>query len=142
MNFAKFLLGIFIPILLKGEYRVYQFFIEKKSDKTKKLTTSSLDPQSYFAYHGQSHPPSYTLIRTWICPGHTGNKKKYCDSPYKSLIEQETKQGYILRIPKDNYQTISKNLKKIEQKQIEKKRKDIDLIKQNYKHIEQYSRIY
>jgi len=77
-----------------AEYRVYQYVyknkIEQMGEQTKpQLITSTLSPVTYIAYHGGSNLISLDLMRTWICPGHTGNKKEICANPYSKLIAQE-----------------------------------------------------
>jgi hypothetical protein len=75
----------------QAEYRVYQYFVRPArvivQDKAEYVITSSLDPISYVAYHGGDDVVSVELARTWICPGHTGNFKPYCKSPYQKLLE-------------------------------------------------------
>jgi len=91
-NVATLSLAIFLfsTNIVFAEYRVYQYFV--KDNLTKKqndsiLVTSSLDPVSYVAYHGGNQAIGIDLLRTWICPGNTGNKRDYCDGPYNKLIK-------------------------------------------------------
>ena len=72
-----------------AEYRVYQYFVKSKlsliQDSNAYVVTSSLDPQGYVSYHGGEEVIAVDLLRTWMCPGYTGNRTPYCDSPYKKL---------------------------------------------------------
>ena len=65
-----------------AEYRVYQYYVSskyKKPDEQKPyLVTSTLDPVSYISYHGGQESIRVDLLRTWPCPGHTGNGKPLC----------------------------------------------------------------
>lgn len=86
-----------LPLLLfsfsaQAEYRVYQYVIKNKivsalDQDSSHIKTSTLDPVSYLAYHGGSGLISIDLLRTWICPGHTG-KRKICSSPYAELPKE------------------------------------------------------
>jgi len=76
----------------RAEYRVYQYYVKARNfqlqDSQAYLVTSSLDPQSYIAYHGGYDSLKLDLVRTWVCPGYTGrahNDYQYCESPYKKL---------------------------------------------------------
>lgn len=74
-----------------GEYRAYQYAVVNKvvfsgQPKTA-LVTTTLDPRTYIAYHGGSGLVNVDLLRTWICPGHTG-KRPVCPSPYARLSEE------------------------------------------------------
>jgi hypothetical protein len=73
-----------------AEYRVYQYIIKDKIVSAKdqpnsKILNTTLDPVSYMAYNGGSRLVSVDLLRTWMCAGHTGNKKDLCSSPYGAL---------------------------------------------------------
>lgn len=76
-----------------AEYRVYQYVVNNlvitspDQEKTH-IRVSSLDPQSFIAYNGGMKLVSVDLLRTWICPGHTGNKQEYCPSPYAKLTKE------------------------------------------------------
>ena len=76
-----------------AEYRVYQYMIfstaneENNQERINKVILSTLDPVSFYAYHGERESIKVNLLRTWICPGYTGGKKVYCDSPYKELYQ-------------------------------------------------------
>jgi hypothetical protein len=73
-----------------GEYRAYQYIVKDKiTQSDAKIITSSLNPTAYLAYNGSSSVIEVDLLRTWICPGHTGFKKDICPSPYKKLSMQE-----------------------------------------------------
>jgi hypothetical protein len=73
-----------------GEYRAYQYQVSSKSyfhHQRGRIIVSTLDPQSYLAYHGGlAGPLKVQLLRTWMCFGHTG-QKKICDSPLKTFAE-------------------------------------------------------
>ena len=75
-----------------AEYRVYQYIvknnIENESSTKTNLITSTLDPTTYQAYNGGSNLVAVDLLRTWICPGNTGQFKQTCDSPYKKLTKE------------------------------------------------------
>jgi hypothetical protein len=86
---AAFLLMItFLSLTINGEYRVYQYYIKAKSrfafDQQPYLVTSSYPPTTYLAYYGGSGNIKLDLLRTWFCPGHTG-EKVYCPAPLESL---------------------------------------------------------
>ena len=75
------------------EYRVYQYVIKNKvvssnDQPQSSIRTSSLNPQSFIAYNGGNNLVGIDLIRTWICPGYTGKKKKICNSPYGKLPKE------------------------------------------------------
>ena len=84
------LLGILFQQAAFAEYRVYQFFVKPRynflQENPSYLVTSSLDPTTYIAYHGGTQNIDVDLVRTWMCPGHTGDKKQYCASPYKKMV--------------------------------------------------------
>ena len=70
-----------------AEYRAYQYLV-KSNDPYAVATraeaqyiVSTLNPQMYQSYHGGSRV-SVDLLRTWICPGYTGQRKAICDHPY------------------------------------------------------------
>ena len=71
-----------------AEYRVYQYVVSNRveiADQPKSsVVLSTMDPVSYQAYNGGSSIVAVDLLRTWICPGHTG-KKDICPSPYSQL---------------------------------------------------------
>ena len=87
----NFIFGTFflLPMQAQAEYRVYQYFVKSKfnlpQDKEGHLVTSTLDPVSYIAYHGGRQSIEIDLLRTWVCKGHTGYFKKFCDSPLDKL---------------------------------------------------------
>jgi hypothetical protein len=90
----ELILFIFILITIdnsNAEYRVYQFYVKSKNpikeDNQAHLVTSSLDPIGYSQYHGGRDSLNIDLMRTWICPGNTGNYKEYCKSPYQKVLE-------------------------------------------------------
>jgi hypothetical protein len=81
--------------LAHAEYRVYQYVIKNKVESSKNsegvIIQSTLDPTSYLAYNGGSQFVSIDLLRTWICPGNTGQGKDTCPSPYKKLTAEMIK---------------------------------------------------
>ena len=87
----NFIFGTFflLPMQAQAEYRVYQYFVKSKfnlpQDKEGHLVTSTRDPVSYIAYHGGRQSIEIDLLRTWVCKGHTGYFKKFCDSPLDKL---------------------------------------------------------
>ena len=76
-----------------AEYRVYQYTIKNMNKDNNqssniKYIKSTLNPVAYKAYHGGGNSLQIDLLRTWICPGYTGNKKDLCESPYKKLSKE------------------------------------------------------
>lgn len=86
-------LGIGTSLIANAEYRVYQYYVRPKfampGESKNYLVTSTLDPTSYLAYHGGSESLQLELLRSWMCKGHTGSGKAFCDAPLKQAIEQE-----------------------------------------------------
>lgn len=84
-------LALLISSSSLAEYRAYQYVVVNKIpivDQPKTtVITSTLDPQSYVAYHGGYGLVGVDLLRTWICPGYTG-KREICPSPYASLPQE------------------------------------------------------
>ncbi|MFZ8934862.1 MAG: hypothetical protein ACO20H_11960 [Bacteriovoracaceae bacterium] len=84
------LLLSFFPFHVFAEYRVYEYLVratnEMVQDKGSYVVTSTLFPSAYLAYHGGSSI-RIDLLKSWLCPGHTGDFKKVCSSPYKAMIE-------------------------------------------------------
>lgn len=82
---------LFIIDYANAEYRVFQFYVKPKiqiqDENQAYLVTSSLDPKSYLYYHGGTNSLEVDTVRTWICPGNTGNYKEYCKSPYQKVLE-------------------------------------------------------
>jgi hypothetical protein len=72
-----------------AEYRVYQYYVKSRYklsyDQEGYLVTSTLDPVSYLAYHGGHEALKIDLLRTWLCPGHTGDGRPICSSPLEQL---------------------------------------------------------
>lgn len=92
----KSLLTIFFILFsnkLFAEYRVFQYFVTSKFNTAKendaRLVTSTLDPVSYKAYHGGAESIRLDLVRTWTCPGHTGNRRPVCPPPEETMKNQE-----------------------------------------------------
>ncbi len=99
---------ILLSVLIQGslflssahaEYRAYQYLLSGTSKEQKNTTilTNSYTPVAMTKYYGISKERLY-LLRTWICPGHTGGKK-VCVPPYQAqnlenfLLEE--KQGEL-----------------------------------------------
>ena len=85
----KYIALIFFIQNANAEYRVYQYSIKNniatsENNAQLKIVKSTLNPVSYKAYHGGSLI-SVSLMRTWICPGHTA-KKEVCPSPYEKMV--------------------------------------------------------
>ena len=78
-----------------AEYRVYQYSVQNRVTEVAfskaSLITSTLNPMSYVAYNGGSNLVSVDLMRTWICPGNTGQRVQTCESPYKKLSAEVIK---------------------------------------------------
>lgn len=55
-------------------------------DQQSYLTTSTLDPVSYMAYHGGSESIEVDLLRSWICLGNTA-KEQFCPAPLDKAME-------------------------------------------------------
>jgi len=72
-----------------AEYRVYQYVVKNKINikdaPNSHVIISTLNPRSYISYNGGSNLINVDLLRTWMCPGNTGERLKTCDSPYGRL---------------------------------------------------------
>jgi hypothetical protein len=83
------LLSVLAVSTVRAEYRVYQYYIKSRyklnHDQEGYLITSTLDPVSYLAYHGGHESLKIDLLRTWQCPGFTGDGKELCASPQAKL---------------------------------------------------------
>lgn len=88
---------LFLSFQSAAEYRVYQYYVSSRlkmpEDQRPYLVTSTLDPTSYIAYNGGQKSIKLDLLRTWSCPGHTGNKQPICPAPSEILEEQISAQG-------------------------------------------------
>lgn len=85
------LIFIFLVPITHAEYRVFQYIVKNKITSAKDqpnshMVTSTLNPVSYIAYHGGSSLINIDLMRTWICPGHTGRRLEICKSPYANAL--------------------------------------------------------
>lgn len=89
---------IFISVLAalftaqaKAEYRVYQYQVLDLSRKGLKgsanKVTTTLNPVSYISYHGGGNSTKVSLLRSWQCFGHTGEKIDFCKPPLERLEE-------------------------------------------------------
>lgn len=80
-----------------AEYRVYQYFVKSrlniKKDQKAYAVTSTLDPVSYLAYHGGGSSIQIDLVRTWLCPGHTGMFRDICDGPLEKFSKLQVESG-------------------------------------------------
>lgn len=75
----------------KAEYRAFQYFI--KSRNYTNTLISTLNPVAFKAYHGGPVEIEINLLKTWMCPGYTGNFKAICPSPEKVLIQELKKEN-------------------------------------------------
>ncbi|MBF0363152.1 MAG: hypothetical protein HQK49_19175 [Oligoflexia bacterium] len=95
-----FLLGIINIIEYDSnayaEYRVYQYIVSpyKSTDNFSYIVLSTLDPTSYYYYHGGFAAIKIDLLRTWVCPGYTGYTN-YCDSPYEDFLKKPTNKSGV-----------------------------------------------
>ena len=89
----RILLGIILgglPLSLWAEYRLYQYYVKAPAtlhqsvDRDSYLVTSSLDPVSYVAYHGGKGALKVSLLRSWMCKGHTAGRP-LCPPPLSSV---------------------------------------------------------
>ncbi len=89
MRNVFFLIALIFSPYCYSEYRVYQYLVQPQGnlpqDNKPYVVTSSLFPSAYLAYHGGSTSIRLDLLKSWHCPGYTGDFKKICPSPYKSL---------------------------------------------------------
>lgn len=69
-----------------AEYRAYQYQVVDPYHPSSipMILTSSLNPVAFRSYHGQSLDT--TLLRTWMCYGHT-SRQKICPYPIAALPE-------------------------------------------------------
>jgi hypothetical protein len=75
-----------LPYVVRAEYRAFQYLI--KSDTFTNTITSARSPQAFKAYHGGPSNLEVNLLKTWICPGYTGQFKPICPSPESQIVEQ------------------------------------------------------
>lgn len=77
----------------RAEYRVYQYYVQpitfNQNDPNSYRVVSTLDPISYIAYHGGAESIRIDMISTWICKGHTGNRRELCPSPLEQFENQQ-----------------------------------------------------
>lgn len=85
-----FFLSMLVFQKANAEYRVFQFTVKAKNpysmDQKTHLVTSTLDPQSYKAYHGGGETLAIDLLRTWMCRGNTAGQE-VCSPP---LVKADT----------------------------------------------------
>ena len=83
-----------------AEYRVYQYVIKAQNpfsiNQKAYMVTSTLDPQSYLAYHGGTSTLKLDLLRTWMCKGNTSGQE-YCESPYSQMNRELSSESNIQR---------------------------------------------
>ncbi len=83
-----------LPLFAHAEYRVYQYMVSPKTkefvvnDSGAKPQRSTLNPVAFIAYHGGAGSVDVTLMRSWMCPGHTG-KKDFCAHPSEREVASE-----------------------------------------------------
>lgn len=83
----SFIILINLPLdNVQAEYRAFQYFIKSKTFTNTRVST--LNPVAFRAYHGGPQEIEINLLKTWMCPGYTGNFKAICPSPEKQLIEE------------------------------------------------------
>jgi hypothetical protein len=74
----------FMVMSTQAEYRVYQYNVKARNpfsmDQKSHVVTSTLDPQSYLAYHGGDETLKIDMLRSWMCYGDTSNKQ-VCSPP-------------------------------------------------------------
>ncbi len=79
-----FFLAVMVLTETHAEYRVYQFSVKARNpfsmDQKTHVVISTLDPQSYIAYHGGETTLKIDLVRSWMCFGDT-SKKQVCKPP-------------------------------------------------------------
>lgn len=75
-----------------AEYRVYQYLVTNTNEllngEKSFIRTTTLDPVSFISYHGGRTSIKLDMLRTWICPGYTGNYQPTCPSPYGQMTEE------------------------------------------------------
>lgn len=81
------LFTLLAPLSSYAEYRAYQYMVKTfdpyavATNANAQYIVSTLNPQMFKSYHGGNYV-SVDLLRTWICPGYTGQRKQVCDHPY------------------------------------------------------------
>ena len=80
---------ILISFNVHAEYRAYQYLVKDKSNATQGVTGGRIvvtthNPVSYLAYYGGKNSIEIELLSTWVCYGHTANKK-ICPSMAQEL---------------------------------------------------------
>ena len=89
-----FLLIILSHSSLHAEYRAYQYEIKpllQQEQRDSYIITSTLNPVHFNIYHGGGSAFNISLIKTWMCHGHTGGFQDFCRSPGNEfLIKKES----------------------------------------------------
>lgn len=84
---AYLCLHLCFPVGARCETRIYEYLIQGKSTLTgqpsAKIVTTHMSPTSYLAYYGSREIQNIELIRTWACPGNTGQLRPPCLHPYE-----------------------------------------------------------
>lgn len=89
MNFSRSIvvvlfLAVMIMTTTSAEYRAYQYVVKARNpfsmDIKSHVVTSTLDPQSYLAYHGGIDTLKIDMVRSWMCYGDTSNDQ-ICTPP-------------------------------------------------------------
>lgn len=87
------LLSILLCLPALAEYRVYQYLVQPSNNYPTKaqsfIATSTLDPVSYKSYHGGSLS-KIDMVRTWLCPGYTGDNRPACEGPTEQASAETT----------------------------------------------------
>lgn len=83
-------ISLFAQGVALAEYRVYQYMVTDllKADPSRILTTTH-NPRTVYSYQLNRQRYQASLMRTWMCPGHTGGKKELCASPYLAVLPKE-----------------------------------------------------
>lgn len=72
--------------MAKAEYRAFQYLI--KSDTFTNTIISARNPIAFRAYHGGPQQLEINLLKTWMCPGYTGQFKPICPAPEKQILDE------------------------------------------------------
>lgn len=86
---SKFLLTLVIAsfpcFVALAEYRAFQYLV--KSNSFTNTIISTHNPVTFLAYHGEPEQIEINLIKTWMCPGYTGQFKPICPAPEKQILD-------------------------------------------------------
>ena len=87
--FSIFLLT-FVSSSALAEYRAYQYLVKTihsnamTTDGSPQVVTSTLHPGAFKSYYGAGSI-TIDLLRSWMCPGHTGYSRPACSHPYERM---------------------------------------------------------